>query len=351
MIKRLMVLVSLAYCGISAASFPLKISENKRYLVDQDGTPFLINADTPWWIFTRLTLSEVDEYIADRLEKRFNAVQIVALSTNGDPAMRNGERPLHNYPDLSSVNDAYFDYCDKVLEKFEAAGIAVIVNPAWLGCCGSSYGGGWRDAIAASGTDGCRRYGEYLGTRWSRFKNIVMWLHGGDADPGGEFDEVAALAQGIIAKMPGRLHSAHCGTPHSTFDIDQYRNASWINVNATYTYYPDHNNIGPIHVYDRSKRDYERSPAVPFFLSESEYEWGNDLRTYARRQAWWSILCGSTGHVYSSDAFKFEGGWRESMDFDGARSMKFLSSFFASVDWWKLVPDFNHSAVTGGCGD
>lgn len=52
---------------LSAADyfFPLKISENKRYLEDQAGRPFLYNADTGWKLFNKLKKNEVIEYLID----------------------------------------------------------------------------------------------------------------------------------------------------------------------------------------------------------------------------------------------------------------------------------------------
>ena len=43
--------------------FPLKISENRRHFVTQQGKPFLYHADTGWQIFTKLTTEEAIEYL------------------------------------------------------------------------------------------------------------------------------------------------------------------------------------------------------------------------------------------------------------------------------------------------
>jgi len=46
----LFLLVALAVNGQSI--FPLKISDNKRYFLTQQGKPFLYHADTGWRLFT-----------------------------------------------------------------------------------------------------------------------------------------------------------------------------------------------------------------------------------------------------------------------------------------------------------
>lgn len=40
--------------------FPLAVHASGRYLVDAQGTPFLIHGDTPWSIAVQLTDAEVD---------------------------------------------------------------------------------------------------------------------------------------------------------------------------------------------------------------------------------------------------------------------------------------------------
>jgi len=52
------VLLALIVLAASAAqpAFPLRLGENRRHLVDQGGAPFLYQADTPWMLFTKLTV-------------------------------------------------------------------------------------------------------------------------------------------------------------------------------------------------------------------------------------------------------------------------------------------------------
>jgi hypothetical protein len=50
--------------GAVAPAFPLKLSEDRRHLVDQRGTPFLYHTDTSWMLFTKLTEAEAKDYIA-----------------------------------------------------------------------------------------------------------------------------------------------------------------------------------------------------------------------------------------------------------------------------------------------
>ncbi len=53
----------------SSASFPaypVKVSANGRYLVDQKNTPFLIAGDSPQGLISRLSETQAESYFADR---------------------------------------------------------------------------------------------------------------------------------------------------------------------------------------------------------------------------------------------------------------------------------------------
>ena len=53
----------------------LGVSENKRFLVTEDGKPFFWLADTGWSLFTRMTREDAELYFADRVAKGFNVIQ------------------------------------------------------------------------------------------------------------------------------------------------------------------------------------------------------------------------------------------------------------------------------------
>ncbi|HSM48669.1 MAG TPA: DUF4038 domain-containing protein, partial [Draconibacterium sp.] len=53
----------------------LKISENQRFLVFEDGTPVFYLADTGWELFHRLSKSEAEKYLENRREKGFTVIQ------------------------------------------------------------------------------------------------------------------------------------------------------------------------------------------------------------------------------------------------------------------------------------
>ena len=61
----------------------LKVSENKRFLVFEDGIPFYYLGDTGWELFHRLNKGETEKYLENRRAKGFTVIQAVALSELG----------------------------------------------------------------------------------------------------------------------------------------------------------------------------------------------------------------------------------------------------------------------------
>jgi hypothetical protein len=80
----------------------LKVSENNRYLVDENGNPFFWLGDTGWLLFSKLTREEAEIYLSDRADKGYNVIQVMVLhsldviNAYGDSALigKNVSTPL-----------------------------------------------------------------------------------------------------------------------------------------------------------------------------------------------------------------------------------------------------------------
>jgi len=96
----------------------LKVSENKHFLVFEDGTPFFYLGDTAWELLHRLSKSDAEKYLENRRLKGFTVIQTVVLAELdglNDPNAE-GERPLiDNNPLLP--NEKYFQHIDWVIKK------------------------------------------------------------------------------------------------------------------------------------------------------------------------------------------------------------------------------------------
>ena len=91
----------------------LKVSENKRFIVHTDGTPFFYLGDTAWELFHRLNRKEAERYLENRRQKGFTVIQAVVLAElDGlNTPNANGDKPLVNN-DPTKPNEAYFRHVD-----------------------------------------------------------------------------------------------------------------------------------------------------------------------------------------------------------------------------------------------
>ncbi len=283
------------------------------------------------------------------MARGFTVLQAQLLPEEGFGKFSKGLEPFGVPGDFATPNDRYFDRVAGIIRYAGSRGMFVAVNPVWLGCCD----GGWRGVVKTNGTAKCLEYGRYLGRKFKRLENI-LWLHGGDTDPQPWLEEIRSIAEGIRETAPThRLHAAHCGS--STPSRERLSGEPWLTVNYSCDSSPDSLGVEQkqFHVYRNSKRDYQAQPTLPLILGNAGYD---RERTPApqvqRRQAWWAMLSGASGHTAADRPFsRFEEGWEAALDSQTSRSMSHLASLLGSVRWQRLVPDFDHVWMPAGFGD
>src|SRR5678815_1931239 len=128
---------SLAALSLGAAP-RLKVSENRRFLVYEDGKPFFYLGDTAWELFHRLNREQAAEYLKDRASKGFTVIQAVALAEldgHSDPNPY-GHLPLVDLdPAQPAVKDGpdndYWDHVDFIVSKANELGLIIGFLPTW----------------------------------------------------------------------------------------------------------------------------------------------------------------------------------------------------------------------------
>lgn len=334
------------------AHYPLRVSADRRRLLDADGTPFLVQGDAAWSLIANVTYEEAIAYLDDRQAKGFNTliVSIVEhLFSRQAPRDRAGNEPFTATGDMSNPNEVYFDHAERVLQACADRGIAVILACCYIGhrhdpspgVEATNHAEGWYYEVVGTGVDGCRRYGEYLGRRFGRFTNII-WCIGGDWDPDEARDGLDAIAAGIRSQGVTNLFTAHVRPETSA--VDAFAGSDWLDVDFTYSY-------GIVH---RSLiADWQRVPVWPFLLVESTYEGEHNASALQiRRQAWWSVLCGANGHCMGNNPiWLFWDGWQEALHLPASEAMCRWGAFFRALPWAELVPDTERRLVTGGLGE
>lgn len=342
--------------ALQAAEFPLRASRTGRYLVDAKNKPFLYQADTAWTLFLKLDAVEAEEYLRARRDQGFNAIQV---QLTGFLGMTNheGELPFGKDSDFARPNEKFFSHVDAVMEKARELNMYMAIAPLWSGCCGEGWAGKEKDGrlkpMNRNGPEGMDLLGRWIGKRYGRFQN-VMWILGGDNDPDNAREEIRSMAMALKETAPHQLLTYHAASSHSSTDV--WPNEKWIDVSMVYTYFRGFNkawNKNQPDVYEVGWKEFHKEPARPFFLGESTYEgehdaWGSPFQ--ARKQAYWAMLSGGTGHAYGSPNWNFPANWRENIKRPGAQSMRYLRELFESIAWHQLVPDDKNRFATSGNG-
>jgi len=309
-------------------------------VVDQSGAPFLIHGDTPWSLISGLTKEEAEQYLENRHQKGFNSiiVNLIEHKFRG-PVNRYGDGPFTTPGDFSTPNEKYFEHADWVIRKAGEKRMQVFLAPIYLGYIGTDEG--WIAEALANGPEKCRAWGQYVGKRYRDYDSLV-WLIGGDRNPVKAREDVDAVVRGIKEFDNRHLFTAHCHPENSA--VDQYKDDGWLDLNDTYTY-------GIVH--KKLLADYNRTPAMPYFLIETSYEGEHNASpVQIRRQAYWALLCGATGQFLGNrPIWLFDPGWERALDSTGSQDMARLRALFLSRPWYALVPDDKHQVVIDGLGE
>jgi hypothetical protein len=327
--------------------FPLRVSPDRRRVLDADGKPVLLQGDAAWSLIANTTLDGARHYIEDRRRKGFNVLMINLIEylfATDPPRNLAGDEPFITPGDFRTPNESYMDHAERVLEIAAENGMIVLLYPTYLGYpLAYVYGKveGWYEEVLANGVEGCRAWGDYLGRRFGDFQNIV-WTIGGDRNPGDAAAPLTEVARAIRATGVDTLFSAHVLPESSPLDV--FPEHEWLDLNPTYTYHI---------VHWKLRNDWNRDPIYPFYLIESTYEGEhNASELQIRRQAYWSVLCGSNGHCMGNrPIWLFDKGWEAALDLPGSVAMARWGDFFRALTWAELGPDFANTIVTGGLGE
>ena len=351
-----------AVVGSDAAQLPaLKVSENKRFLVKEDGKPFFWLGDTAWELFHRLSREEADRYLAKRAEQGFTIVQAVALAElegHKDPNPY-GHLPLVDMDPARPAtkegpDNDYWDHVDYIVEKANSLGIYVGFLPTW--------GRYWHDNVKENNDkplftrENAEVYGEWLGKRYN--DAAVIWILGGDRHI--ENDEqkeiIRAMARGIEKGDGGRgLMTFHPrgGAGSSQF----FHEDAWLDFNMRQNG----------HVteftgrYDQTFADYQKQPTKPVIDGEPIYEdhpvsfnaknLGHSIGGDVRRPLYWNLFTGAFGHTYGHHSVwqMWQAGrnpinnplmpWFAAIDQPGAADMHFARKLLEARPFLTRIPD------------
>ena len=180
----------------------VKVSENQRFLVTEDGKPFFYLADTAWELFHRLDREQAVQYLTKRASQKYTAIQAVALAELDGVSDPNayGELPLIDKdptrpavtPGANPTNAQAYDYWDHVeyiVDQANARGLYIAMLPSW---------GRWVNQAAATSAFSRRRMPRRTAnsSAGASGRRAIIWILGGDRTPTGFEETWRALAQG-----------------------------------------------------------------------------------------------------------------------------------------------------------
>jgi len=334
----------------------LKVSENRRFLVWDDGSPFFWLGDTVWELFHRATIEDARFYLEDRRRKGFTVAMAVALAEFDGLNTPNayGERPLLDNDPLRP-NEAYFRHVDQIIELAGHAGLFVGLLPTWgdkIELLGHGKG------PIVFNAENALRYGEWIGRRYRDVWNVI-WINGGDRQGGGANRVIwEALAHGIKSVDQNHLMTFHPpggGGGHSS--SEWFHQSDWLDFNLAQSGHEQKHLAN----HEIVARDYALVPTKPCLDGEPRYEdhavnwkpqelgWFDDYDV--RQAAYWALFAGACGHTYGCHPiWQMSGGryepiafarrnWQQALDLPGACQMGHVHCLATSRPMLSRVPD------------
>jgi hypothetical protein len=331
----------------------LRISDNRRYLIFEDGTPFFYLGDTGWELFHRLNKEETEKYLENRRAKGFTVIQAVALAELDGLNTPNaeGNKPLFDNDPLKP-NEAYFAHADWVIKKAAEKGIYIGLLPTW----GDKVDKRWGKGPIIFNKENAFKYGQWIGNRYKDYPNII-WINGGDRDGGGENTPVwNAIGEGIKSVDKNHLMTFHPWGEHSS--SEWFHESNWLDFNMCQTGHGQRSYA----IYKRIiVRDYDLKPVRPCFDGEPRYEdhpvgWNPDVLGWfndedIRQALYWNLFSGSFGHTYGCHPIwqmlapgrepvgLARHNWYDVLDLPGAFDLAHARRLLESRPFLSRVPD------------
>jgi len=343
----------------------LNVSENSRYLVNSDGSPFYWLGDTGWALFQKLNREDVEFYFETRAEQGFSITHAAVYHKNPFvlPPLSNmyGDLPFIDddltQPDITPGNNPdneaeydYWDHVEYVIDKADENGLFINLLPVFGVVEGEGY-----NAITPVNA---YQYGKFIGERFKDKTNII-WCMGGDVLADNDLRKSVwdLLAKGITEGVVGQedysktLMTYHVRGGHSSSEY--FPDAPWLDFHMIQTW------ASFTKIYNAVSSDYKLTPVKPVLHGEGAYEDGPEYPTkpinphVIRKQVYWAMFAGGYHTYGNSNIWNFgtnpyyvSQDWKIALRSPGTRHLTISRAFFESLDWWDFIPD--QSIITEG---
>lgn len=323
--------ISLLIMGLSMAVgaaqrpvWPVKVSDNHRYFVDQKGSPVFWMGTTQWQLFREYTVEDARTILEKTADKGFVFAQVM-LAGVGDGTKPNvyGQKPWLDDNPLTP-NEAYFKNVDAVLKIAGQNNVNISMT---------LFHQRWRKLITP---DNGRAWAKWLAQRYKNVPNIV-WSMTPEAKP--EFVPVLRELAAGLREGDGGAHLITFKPDPAPYSSSFIHDEKWLDFDCMQTW------KSVELIYPMVTHDYNLKPVKPVLMGEGAYEQGSEYGfdvtpLWIRRQAYYSYLAGAH-HTYGhNDSWRVLPTWKKALDAPGAVQLGILKKTFAALpEWWYLVPD------------
>lgn len=316
----------------------LKVSADKRYLVHDDGTPFLWIGDTAWVAGLKATAEDWAEYVSDRRKKRFALVQISPASEWGAATDRQNNKPFAD-ADLRQWNPEYWRAFEAKIQHANENGLYVLLN-------------GIMEPVS--------RYPKpETATLFAR--NIVARLYGNFVlfSPSFDSNERQVALGNAVGKALREATDVHLITQHPATSLKttmEYYEQDYLDFVGVQTGHAGgRRDVVYAHALEWNLVAYNVENHKPVVNMEAFYDAAGTTDQLpakfrgtaldARAVGYISLLTGAKGYTYGAYGLwnwqtdeSHPYVWRKAMAFPSSMHMMHMHDFFAAIEWWKLEP-------------
>ena len=367
----------LVCCGITTAQGAkpwdngrLKVSDNHRYLIHENGTPFFWLGNTAWLISERLTRDEVEYYLVNEHRAGYNVEQIQVINsipTFNIYGQQANDASFDMWKFSKKDQYGYWEHLDFIVDFAASQGIYIAMDCVW----GSQ--------ITKMDIKKAEKYGQFLGERYKDKPNII-WMMGGDVLGDRGTASWDALAKAIRKADPNHVMTFH---PRGrTTSSRWFADRDWMDFHmfqSGHRRYGQRNGDGDYTIKDNTEEDNWRyvdltwngNPLKPVIDGEPSYEdIPQGLHDFTaprwmdydvRRYAYWAVFAGCFGHTYGHNSimqfikpgllasFGAEKPWWDAMKDPGYNQMKYLKWLILAFPFEERIAD--QSVIAGQNGE
>ncbi len=313
-------------------AYPIKVSDNGRYFVDQQGKPVFWLGTTQWQLFREYKIEDARTILEKIADKGFAFAQVMLMGV-GDGTKPNvyGQKPWIN-DDPLTPNEAYFQNVDAVVRIAAENGVNISMT---------LYHQRYRKCITV---ENGRAWAKWLAQRYKDVPNIV-WSMTPEAKK--EFIPVLRELAAGLHEGDGGYHLITFKPDPAPYSSSFIHEESWLDFDSMQTW------KSVELIYPMVTHDYNLKPVKPVLMAEGAYEHGSEYGfdvspLWIRRQAYYSYMAGAH-HTYGhNDSWRVLPTWKEALDAPGAVQLRILKKVFLGLgEWWYLVPDQSILAAGG----